>query len=103
MDDSALEPWQKLLIQNPNDLIGIFGGLLGPIDGGGVGGCVNEEEIIIVLRGCGSGVSSGAKAKINGGVFRRSFLPEHLLELEGIVVGEEDVVMGEGWIFPFHT
>ena len=94
MDDSALQPWQKLLIQNPNDLIGIFGGFLGPIDCGCIGGCVDEEEVVVVLRGCGSGVSSGTKAKINGGVFRRSFLPKHLLEFQGIVFGEEDVVVG---------
>jgi hypothetical protein len=94
MDDFVLKPWQKLLIQNPNDLIGIFWRLLGPIDCGGVGGCIDKEEVVIVFRGCGSGVSSGTKAKINGGVFRRSFLPKHLLELQRVVVGEEDVVVG---------
>jgi hypothetical protein len=82
------------LIQNPNDLIGIFWGLFAPIDCGGVGRCVDEKEVVVVFRGCGSGISSGTKAKINGGVFRRSFLPKHLLEFQGIVVGEEDVVVG---------
>jgi hypothetical protein len=89
-----LKTGQKLFIQNPDDLIGVFGGLFGPIDARGISWGVDQEKVIVVFRGCGCGFSSGTKAKINGGFFRRSFLPKHLLELQRVVVGEKDVVVG---------
>ena len=36
VDNFGLETGQELLIQNPDDLVRIFRGFLGPVDGGGV-------------------------------------------------------------------
>ena len=55
------------------------------------------------MVGWGGGwIGSGIQTEIDGGIFGGSVFPEHLLELERVVVGKEDVVVREGGILAFH-
>jgi len=94
VDDFRLKSGQKLFIQNSDDLVGVSGGFLCPIDAGGVGGCVDQKEVVVVVGRGGGWIGSGIQAEIDGGILRRAMLTKHLLELERVVVGKEDIVMG---------
>jgi len=94
VDDLRFKPGQKLLIQNSDDLVGVSGGFLCPIDAGGVGGCVDQKEVVVVVGRGGSRIGSCIHAEIDGGILRGAMLTKHLLELERVVVGKEDIVVG---------
>ena len=49
MNDFGLETGEKLLVQNPDDLVRIFRGFLGPVDGGGVGRGIDQKEVVVVV------------------------------------------------------
>ena len=103
MDDLGLEVGEEFVLKNLDNAVGVTRALLGPIDRGGVGRRIDEEEIVVVIGGSIGGLGAGAKAKVNRGVFGRPLFAEQLFKFERIVIGKEDVVMSEGGILAFDA
>ena len=103
MDDLGLEVGEEFVVENLDNAVGVGGAFLGPIDGGGVGRCIDEEEIVVVIGGSIGGLGAGAEAKVDGGIFGRTFFSEELFEFEGVVIRKEDVVMSERGILAFDA
>ena len=103
MDDLRLEVGEEFILENLDNAVGVAGALLGPIDGGGVGRRIDEEEIVVVIGGSIGGLGAGAEAKVDRGIFGRTFLAEELFEFEGVVIRKEDVVMSERGILAFDA
>ena len=76
---------------------------MGPINGGGIRGGIDEEEIVVVISGSIGGLGAGAEAKVDGGVFGGPLFAEQLFKFERIVIGKEDVVMSERGILAFDA
>ena len=103
MDDLRLEVGEEFVLKNLDNAVGVAGALLGPIDRGGVGRGIDEEEIVVVIsRGIG-GLGAGAEAEVDGGVFGGPFFAEELFEFERVVIRKEDVVMSERGILAFDA
>ena len=103
MDDLGLEIGEEFVLENLDNAVGVAGALLGPIDGGGVRRCIDEEEIVVVIGGSIGGLGAGAEAKVDGGVFGGPLFAEQLFKFERVVIGKEDVVMSEGGILAFDA
>jgi len=103
VDDLGLEVGEEFVLENLDNAVGVAGALLGPIDGGGIRRRIDEKEIVVVIGGSIGGLGAGAKAKVDGGVFGRTFFAEELFEFERVVIGKEDVVMSEGGILAFDA
>jgi len=103
VDDLGLEVGEEFVVENLDNAIGVAGALLGPIDGGGVGRGIDEEEIVVVISGGIGGLGAGAEAKVDGGVFGRTFFAEELFKFERVVIRKEDVVMSERGILAFDA
>ncbi len=81
------------------DDVAVGGGLGGgPGLEGIAGGSVDEDEEVVVAVGRVGGVGAGADGDVDGGFGGRDFLAMDLVEFVGVVVGEEDVVMGEAGV-----
>ena len=102
MNDFGLETGQELLIQNPDDLVRIFRGFLGPVDGGGVSWRVDQKEVVVVIGRSRGRVGTGANAEVNRGILCGAVFAKHLLEFEWVVIGEENVVVGQSGVFALH-
>jgi len=103
VDDLGLEVGEEFAVENLDNAVGVGGAFLGPIDGGGVGRGIDEEEIVVVIGGSIGGLGSGAEAKVDGGVFGRTFFSEQLFKFERVVIRKEDVVMSEREILAFDA
>ena len=103
MDDLRLEVGEEFILENLDNAVGVAGALLGPIDGGGVRRCIDEEEIVVVIGGSIGGLGAGAEAKVDGGIFGRTLFSKELFEFEGVVIRKEDVVMSERGILAFDA
>jgi hypothetical protein len=103
VDDLGLEVGQEFVLKNLDNTVGVTRALLSPINGGGVGRGIDEEEIVVVIGGSIGGLGARAKAKVNRGVFGRPLLAEELFEFEGVVIRKEDVVMSERGILAFDA
>ena len=103
VDDLRLEVGEEFVLENLDNAVGVAGALLGPIDGGGVRRCIDEEEIVVVIGGSIGGLGPGAEAKVDGGVFGGPLFAEQLFKFERIVIGKEDVVMSERGILAFDA
>jgi len=103
VDDLGLEAGEEFVLENLDNAVGVAGAFLGPIDGGGVRRRIDEEEIVVVIGGSIGGLGAGAEAKVDGGIFGRTFFAEELFEFEGVVIGKEDIVMSERGILTFDT
>ena len=103
VDDLGLEVGEEFVVENLDNAVGVAGALLGPIDGGGVGRGIDEEEIVVVIGGSIGRLGAGAKAKVNGGIFGRAFFAEELFKFERVVTRKEDVVMSERGILAFDA
>jgi hypothetical protein len=103
VDDLRLEVGKEFVLENLDNAIGVTWALLGPIDGSGVRRCIDEEEIVVVIGGGIGGLGAGAEAKVNGGIFGRTFFSEELFKFEGVVIRKEDVVMSERGILTFDA
>ena len=102
MNDFGLETGEKLLVQNPDDLVRIFRGFLGPVDGGGVSWRVDQKKVVVVVGRSRRRVGTGADAEVNRGILRGAVFAKHLLEFERVVVGKEDVMVGQSGVFALH-
>ena len=102
MNDFGLETGEELLIQDPDDLVRIFLGFLGPVDGGGVGWRVDQKKVVVVIGRSRGGVGTGANAEVNRGILCGAVFAKHLLEFEWVVIGEENVVVGQSGVFALH-
>jgi len=102
MNDFGLKTGQELLIQNPDDLVRIFRGFLGPVDGGGVGRSIDQKEVVVVVGRSRGRVGTGANAEVNRGILCGPVFPKHLLEFEWVVIGEENIVVGQSGVFALH-
>ncbi len=76
---------------------------MGPIDGGGVRRRIDEEKIVVVVGGGIGGLGASAEAKVDRGIFGRTFFSEELFEFERVVIRKEDVVMSERGILAFDA
>jgi len=103
VDDLRLEVGEEFVLENLDNAIGVTWALLGPIDGGGVRRCIDEEEIVVVIGGGIGGLGAGAKAKVDGRIFGRTFFAEELFEFERVVIRKEDVVVSERGILTFDA
>ena len=103
MDDLGLKVGEEFVLKNLDNAVGVAGALLGPIDGGGVRRCIDEEEIVVVIGGSIGGLGPGAEAKVDGGVFGGPLFAEQLFKFERVVIGKEDVVMSERGILAFDA
>ena len=103
VDDLGLEVGEEFVVENLDNAVGVGGAFLGPIDGGGVGRGIDEEEIVVVIGGSIGGLGAGAEAKVDGGVFGGPLFAEQLFKFERIVIGKEDVVMSERGILAFDA
>ena len=103
VDDLGLEVGEEFVVENLDNAVGVGGAFLGPIDGGGVGRGIDEEEIVVVIGGSIGGLGPGAEAKVDGGVFGGPLFAEQLFKFERIVIGKEDVVMSERGILAFDA
>ena len=103
MDDLRLEVGEEFVLENLDNAVGVAGALLGPIDGGGVRRCIDEEEIVVVIGGGIGGLGASAEAKVDGGIFGRTLFSKELFEFEGVVIRKEDVVMSERGILTFDA
>ena len=56
-----------------------------------------------MIGGSIGGLGASAKAKVDGGIFGRTFFSEELFEFEGVVIRKEDVVMSESGILTFDA
>lgn len=101
VDDLRLEVGEEFVLKNLDNAVGVAGALLGPIDGGGVRRCIDEEEIVVVIGGGIGGLGAGAEAKVDGRIFGRTFFAEELFEFERVVIRKEDVVMSKRGILAF--
>jgi len=102
MNDFGLKTGQELLIQNPDDLVRIFRGFLGPVYGGGVGRGIDQKEVVVVVGRSRGGVGTGANAEVNRGILCGAVFAKHLLEFEWVVIGKENVVVGQSGVFALH-
>ena len=48
------------------------------------------------------GVGTGANAEVNRGILCGAVFAKHLLEFERVVVGKEDVMVGQSGVFALH-
>ena len=103
MDDLRLEVGEEFVLENLDNAVGVAGALLGPIDRGGVRRRIDEEEIVVVIGGGIRGLGARAEAKVDRGVFGRTFLSEELFEFERVVIRKEDIVMSERGILTFDA
>ena len=103
MDDLGLKVGEEFVLKNLDNAVGVAGALLGPIDGGGVRRRIDEEEIVVVIGGGIGGLGAGAKAKVDGRIFGRTFFAEELFEFERVVIRKEDVVVSERGILAFDA
>ena len=103
VNDLGLKVREEFFLKNLDNAVGVAGALLGPIDGGGVGRRVDEEEIVVVIGGSIGGLGASAEAKVDRGIFGRTFISEELFEFEGVVIRKEDVVMSERGILAFDA
>ena len=103
MDDLRLEVGEEFVLKNLDNAVGVAGALLGPIDGGGVGRRIDEEEIVVVIGGGIGGLGAGAKAKVDRRILGRTFFAEELFEFERVVIRKEDVVVSERGILAFDA
>ncbi len=103
VDDLRLEVGEEFVLENLDNAIGVAGAHLGPIDGGGVRGRIDEEEIVVVIGGSIGGLGAGAEAKVDGRIFGRTFFLEELFEFERVVIRKEDIVMNERGILAFDA
>ena len=94
VDDPPGKAGEELFVQDPDDPLGVGGGFFGPVDAFRFRRGVDEKEVVVVIGRGVDGLGARAEAEIDRGVFGRLLLPEHLLELERVVVREEDVVVG---------
>jgi hypothetical protein len=60
VDDLGLKVGEEFTLKNLDNAVGVAGALLGPIDGGGVGRRIDEEEIVVVIGGGIGGLGAGA-------------------------------------------
>ena len=103
MDDLGLKVGEEFVLKNLDNAVGVAGALLGPIDGGGVRRCIDEEEIVVVIGGGIGGLGAGAKAKVDRRIFGRTFFAEELFEFKRVVIRKEDVVVSERGILAFDA
>ena len=103
VDDVGLKVGEEFVLENLDNAVGVAWALLGPIDGGGVGRRIDEEEIVVVIGGGIGGLGAGAEAKVDGGIFGRTLFSKELFEFEGVVIRKEDVVMSERGILAFDA
>ncbi len=103
VDDFRLKVRQEFVLKNLDNAVGVAGALLGPINGGGGGGRIDEEEIVVVIGGGIGGLGASAEAKVDRGIFGRTFFSEELFEFQRVVFRKEDVVMSERGILAFDA
>ncbi len=103
MNDLGLEVGEEFILENLDNAVGVAGALLGPIDGGGVRRRIDEEEIVVVIGGGIGGLGASAEAKVDRGIFGRTFFSEELFEFKWVVIRKEDVVMSERGILAFDA
>ena len=103
VNDLGLKVGEEFVLENLDNAVGVAGALLGPINGGGVRRRIDEEEIVVVIGGRIGGLGASAEAKVNRGIFGRTFFSEELFEFEGVVIRKEDVVMSERGILAFDA
>ena len=103
VNDLGLKVGEEFVLKNLDNAVGVAGAFLGPIDGGGVRRRIDEEEIVVVIGGSIGGLGAGAEAKVDRGIFGRTFFAEELFEFEWVVIRKEDVVMSERGILAFDA
>jgi hypothetical protein len=103
VNDLGLKVGEEFVLENLDNAVGVAGALLGPINGGGVRRRIDEEEIVVVIGGRIGGLGASAEAKVNRGIFGRTFFSEELFEFEWVVIRKEDVVMSKRGILAFDA